>query len=361
MTRIQRNMHALKRIKYRWTAIAICLISAFPASGQDVHLSQFILNPMTYNPGNTGMANTDLRSSLSYRNQWAGIAAFTTYKASIDGHIKVKKNSGVLLTLGACLYKDVAGDHQMGTFNANLFAGSIVPLNPNNDISVGISAGFFQNSIVPGTMIWDNQYVNGQYNPALPSGEILDFSPSTSPDFGAGVTYRYRRQTGNLFSNDNFSMRFGMGVMHLNRPHIGFSQTEDRLPVKISAQGDATVGLVHTNLGFRPGFFFSRQGLYQEMVAGTYWSALLREASRRTGFIYNTRFSLGTHYRVGDAFIPSILWEVSGYKLGVSYDVNVSGLTRATAGKGGVEITFVYTNPPVSYYKKKRRRGKIFF
>ena len=60
--------------------------------------------------------------------------------------------------------------------------------------------------------------------------------------------------------------------------------------------------------------------------------------------------AVGTLYRVGDAAIPSVLIEVGSFALGVSYDVNISGLNSVSNGKGGIEIVLRFVNPnPFSY------------
>jgi hypothetical protein len=38
------------------------------------------------------------------------------------------------------------------------------------------------------------------------------------------------------------------------------------------------------------------------------------------------------------------LLEFSNYAVGLSYDLNVSGLARASSGRGGLEFTFRYLN-----------------
>ena len=69
------------------------------------------------------------------------------------------------------------------------------------------------------------------------------------------------------------------------------------------------------------------------------------EGSKYTGNIKETALSLGGYYRNGDSFIPTILIEVANYALGISYDINVSGLAAVSKGRGGVEIALRFINP----------------
>ena len=338
-----------------FAAFTLLLIS-HSGNSQDIHFSQFTLNPMSFNPGLSGVVNADFRATVSYRNQWSGVAPFTTYAASADGKVKFKNTDGQL-TLGGMIYKDVAGDLELGTFDMRAHIGYVLPLNYYSDLTFGMSGGFMQRSINPAAMVWDAQYVNGEYNAANPSYETAFYDPVSSPDLGAGLAYSYNRNSSTLSANDHLDVVIGAGVMHLNRPALSSNDDEDRTPMKISVNTDVNIGITNTNFSVRPGFLYSRQGPFQETVLGTYWSVLMREGSKRTGFISVARVSLGTHLRVGDAFIPSLFLELSSYKLGISYDTNYSSLKPATAGKGGIEFTFVYTNPATFYYKR-HRRGK---
>lgn len=353
--------YRVKAIFFQVCCLALLLFNNGNLNAQDVHFSQFNLSPMNFNPGMTGVVNANLRASVTYRNQWPGVAPYITYSGAVDGSFKAGDNSNAKFTAGAHIYKDVAGDVQLGTFQMTGFFGSILQLNRNSDLSLGLSAGLLQRSLDYNNMIWDAQYVNGEYNPANNTYEFNNSFLVNKGNVGAGVVYRYQQASATLSSNDQRQLVTGLGVMHLNRPNISFMDVDDRLPMKFSAHADFLYGFTNTNYSIRPGFLFSRQGGYKELVLGTYWVVLMREPSKRTGFISAARVSFGTHVRVGDAFIPSVFLEVSEYKLGISYDTNFSGLTAATQGRGGIEITFIYTNPATFYYKRHQPGGSSPF
>ena len=50
----------------------------------------------------------------------------------------------------------------------------------------------------------------------------------------------------------------------------------------------------------------------------------------------------GFHYRYGDAVIPSFSMLIKQVQLGLSYDLNVSGLKAATNYQGGFEVSLMY-------------------
>ena len=71
----------------------------------------------------------------------------------------------------------------------------------------------------------------------------------------------------------------------------------------------------------------------------------IKEGSKYTGFIKESAISFGGYYRAGDALIPAFMLEIANFAVGISYDINVSGLKVATGSKGGIEISLRYLNP----------------
>ena len=81
---------------------------------------------------------------------------------------------------------------------------------------------------------------------------------------------------------------------------------------------------------------------------------ILKQASKYTKFVKGSALSIGGHFRIGDAFIPSVLLEIANFAVGMSYDINVSSLKVASSSKGGFEISLRYTNPN-PFLKQKAR------
>jgi hypothetical protein len=79
---------------------------------------------------------------------------------------------------------------------------------------------------------------------------------------------------------------------------------------------------------------------------------MLKEASKYTGIYKESALSLGAHYRVGDAVIPSLLLEMGSFAVGIGYDLNVSGLKAATQSRGGMEVSIRYISPNPFVYRR---------
>ncbi len=47
---------------------------------------------------------------------------------------------------------------------------------------------------------------------------------------------------------------------------------------------------------------------------------------------------------MNDALVPYFGLEYSTFRLGISYDVNISALKTASNGRGGMEVSLIYIN-----------------
>ena len=152
-------------------------------------------------------------------------------------------------------------------------------------------------------------------------------------------------------ANDMMIIHAGLALTHLNKPKYSYYGSDEKLYMKTVGHIDALIGVKNTNLAIAPGFLYMGQGPSGEFLPGMYFRYMLREESKFTGFVKGASIMVGTHLRIKDAFIPSVQLEIAEYTLGISYDMNVSGLKSATSGKGGFEISLRYGNPNSFLYK----------
>ena len=170
------------------------------------------------------------------------------------------------------------------------------------------------------------------------------------PACGAGIHYEYGKGQRYITGNDQKSVSIGVSALHVNQPKYSFYGTDAKLPIKYTAYGSALIGIPNSQLSIEPGLVFFLQNTQSELLMGARFRYQMREESKYTGYVKGSAISLGTYYRNKDAFITTVLFEISQYAIGVSYDLNVSGLKTASAGKGGIEfsIRFLSPNPFVS-------------
>ncbi len=317
---------------------------------QDIHFSQYYYSPATMNPSMAGAFNGDLRAGINYKEQWKSVAtAYKTSAAAVDVKMFKKKWTNGFVGVGLSFFSDKAGDSEMGTTQVNLSVASTRYLNESNSIAAGFQAGYAQRSFSYDKLYWDNQYDPNSstgYNTSLPSNESFTATKFPFFDFATGVSWNFGQ--GEMYStaNNQFKANAGVSYYHVNKPKYSFyGDPDERLHSKIIVHGGGLVGLKNTNTSVVPSFFYARQGGAQEIVFGTSFRYMLSEDSRYTGRIKESALSLGGHYRVGDAIIVSTMFEMSNYAVGISYDVNTSGLKAASSGKGGMEFFLRYITP----------------
>jgi hypothetical protein len=87
------------------------------------------------------------------------------------------------------------------------------------------------------------------------------------------------------------------------------------------------------------------QGGHREINAGMLFKYIMQEASHYTGRKKPAAFILGGYYRFKDAAVLETAYEFSNYRIGLSYDINLSDLNVATNSKGGFEISLKFITP----------------
>ena len=128
----------------------------------------------------------------------------------------------------------------------------------------------------------------------------------------------------------------------------------DALYRNFVAHAEFLIGISNTPWSLRPAIITQFQGPSHEILVGTQFRLMLKDASKITGFVKGAYLNIGTFLRVGDAFIPSVTFELDKYSIGMSYDLNISSLRSASKGAGGFEISFMFRNPNPFLWKGYR-------
>jgi type IX secretion system PorP/SprF family membrane protein len=348
--------------------LIVCILSCTSfLFSQDIHFSQFNESPLTLNPALTA-ATVDMRAILNYRNQWKSVTVpYETYGASFEmkarlmqwkkqAHTtgtfsKAKKN----LALGLNFFRDKAGDAAMGTTQANLTIATNLNIDENNSIGAGIQGGIAQRSISYAKIKWDNQYNGTSYNSALPSGESTVPSSFIYGDYSAGIQWNYGKGEMYIAANNEVKANAGFAVYHVSQPKQSFIGDKEKLFSKFAFHGGCVFGIKNTNVLLAPSFMYLRQGPLQELNIGTMIKYKLREDTKYTGFKQGAAVSIGGYYRNRDAVAIVGQIEVGRYSMGISYDVNLSGLKKVSTGRGGVEISLRFVSPNPYLYQAKSR------
>jgi len=331
----------------------LLLFAKLPA--QDVHFSQCWMTPLLQNPGMAG-ANYDLQAIANYKDQWGSVASpYKTFDLSFDMKLNHKKAKKGFMAAGINVLSDKAGDSNMGTTQEIASVAYHIILDNKSTFGGGIMAGLAQRSISYSQLQWMNQYDGTAYNPALSSGEPAGDTRSSYANLGAGVVWAYKKGEEYISGNDQLRATLGVSVFQPHQPDYSFYNTNEKLHRKIIAHGNILYGIKNTNLCIVPGYNMTFQGRANEILFGSLLRYITKESSKYTGYVKGSAFSLGVYYRNRDALVPTFVMEMGQYTLGLSYDVNLSGLKTVSSGRGGFEISLRFVNPNPFLYKSASR------
>ena len=330
----------MKRIVLSFIAALLVL----SVSAQDVHFSQMRFSPFTVNPGLAGL-DGKIQGIVNYRSQWNSVAApFNTLGASFDMRFEPFKRDGGFLAGGINFFHDVAGDLNMTTSNVNLNLAYHLPINNESTLGLGMQVGYAQRGLGSSDGLWQSQYNGTTFDQAISSGESFGNMSFGHVDAAAGVVYNFNSLLNNSFKSGGFKLTAGASVFHINRPSYSFIVGgEDDLHMRYSGFVRGAFNLGDSKWQMLPGAYYQQQGGHREIYAGSYFQYTINGGSQRTGFKQNFSIAYGAYYRLGDAFVNKLLVNFAEYSIGIAYDVNVSSLTQATRGRGGIEFMLRYS------------------
>ena len=304
---------------------------------QDPHFSQFFASPLTLNPALTGKFDGTFRLAANYKNQWPTINnAFTTATASVDFSIMANKLPEF----------DTWG---IGIIGLTDQSGNKILRNNYIGISTAYSKGLDENGFHQISIGFQGVYTNKRLDVSMADFEdeltALGFTGVTSEifnnqnvvvnyfDLNVGVLY-----TGSTNGYDNFY--FGASLYHVNQPKESFTGGTYFVQPRLTIQGGGykPIGGIKTLHG---SFIHQRQAGATETVLGGAISFDLNQEEQNPTALYT-----GMWYRFNDALIPYLGLEVSGFRFGLSYDINFSSLQTASNSRGGAELSLIYVNKP---------------
>jgi type IX secretion system PorP/SprF family membrane protein len=266
-----------------------------------------------------------------YRNQWASVTSpFRT--EAFFAEKRVEQHG-----LGFNLVNNHAGS----TGFRQLYAGgqwSISKQLGKNRLSAGLYLGILQRSFDPSSMTFDEQYSPDQgSSAAIPHTENFTAMSKLRPDAGMGMLWRY---TG--VGTERFTPFAGVGATHLNKPRETYILEESAVEPRYTVQAGTGYRISET-VSLASLLQFSKQSVSRELMASIRGQIKLNETSDIEGLLL---------FRNADAMALGVAYRWFQYSIGMSYDVNISGITGVP---GGAEITLAYT-PEIRTRAKRERK-----
>jgi len=298
---------------------------------QDIHFSNWNMSPLNLNPANTGMFEGDGRLIFNFRNQWKRVPVpYNTFSFGADFNLKKTLVKNTKEAVGLIFNHDASGD---GKYTITDFK---VPFNhkfsfkkdPSLTIALGVLAGLTNLKIDPTKLSYDKQWDGDAYNQGIANGEDFPRQSKVFADISLGTVVQ-KTITSKIIAT------VGYGISHINKPNISFYNTSgvvlrprhnESLQLKYSFNSISAIMFE---------YYGNQQQKFRENLVGvSYYHSIDPKT--------NTVFNVGILSRIKDALITTVGLQYNSMRLQASYDYNYSQFKRATNGRGGFEISFIY-------------------
>lgn len=305
---------------------------------QDLHFTQYFAAPLHVNPALTGYYDADYRIGANFKQQWpwARDNSLSNYRSlSIYGDMAMLKYKGLSKSWmggGIVLYNDNAGDGNL-TINkvgVNLAYHIVLDRNQRFVLSAGAGANFISKRIDYSALFFDAQWSDNAFDTGLPNQEANSSDGIIYADISAGLMFSFK-------IHKYLSAQLGLGMSHLNRPKESFYGLSNRLGLRPLIHGGVNWSITE-RIHIEPGFYYTYQKKAQEGIL----KLMTGLHPQKKGFLNESIFYLGLAYRTKDALVPMLGFEYKRWKTILNYDVNLSKLTVASKGVGGLEVSVVY-------------------
>lgn len=320
-------------------AMACCLMETLVA--QDPNFSQFFVSPLSLNPALTGKFNGNYRVAFNYRDQWPAISkAFVTSTASFD--LPVYRNDIDTWGVGVIAMSDKTANGILSTNFISVTTAYHKGLDQDglNQIGVGFQATY-NTKRLDGTKLNFESELDQFGGWTIASGEPVDNQQVNISYFDMSV--------GALFngSTDGYNNYYlGVAGYHINKPRESFDgNIFYTLAPRITVHGGGSFPLGGDNTrNIYISSLYSRQAGASNIVIGGAAGFTLNEDEENPTNFYAGLWSRFNN--VSDAVIPYVGLEFGGFRIGASYDVNISSLKTASQSRGGIEVSLIYTRRP---------------
>lgn len=300
---------------------------------------------------------------MNWKDQWRSVnKAFRTYASSAEVSFgKGRARRPTFYALGIHMAKDVSGDIELGTTTIGASFSSLIQLTRNQRLCLGIQGAFGKSGFSPSAMQWGSQYSGLNFDPTLYDGEGIEYLPQQYSDFSAGIGYWYHKNDKNVIFGAAQEAKVGLAVYHINRPENTFIVNgSSRVPMRAVFHASALFNTSATNLYLYPNLTAQFQGTQNEFLFGALVKYVIKSGSKMTGKIADMSIAGGLNFRVNnvfDAIVPQFFFDFQVFSIGMSYDINVSGLNPASSYRGGFELSLRFTNLDRYTHRNPQRRG----
>ena len=331
-----------------FSATALCFLQV--NAQQDKNISAWYQSQVLYNPAAVATGAEDYSIFTNYRSQWLTVPEAGMRTNTLNAEFKIRDGamSRNSFGVGISAMNDQTGDASFMTTSVSIPFNYTIALDRNNKFSVGLTPGFYQQSVNRANQTWENEW-NGINFFSTPSSTELSLNSSYATiDLGTGLYYQHS-------TRNKSSFYAGYALNHLTRQKIAFSFGGDKMYMNMVVQAGADLTTKRRDFRVQPSMIYFRTGPSYNFTAGVSFEHTIKEGSEITNINNSNNVTYGFYYRHNDAVVATVGMKIKAIKFGLAFDANYSKLSQATSSLGAVEVYF----KSLLYYKKMNHRGKL--
>ena len=314
-------------------AFSITLI----CTAQDIHFTQFQLQPLVSNPALSGSFVGNEQLSIISRQQWGQVGEpIQTNGIGIEKKFRLKEE---FFSAGVLVLRDQLKPINLLTSKAY---ASITYLKsvPSGVMHLGIQPGYVSRSTdVQSFPDWYNSFT-GSFD--SPSGTVESNNQINVQyfDLNIGITYR-------LALKKNMKTTLGFSMAHLSRPKINGYDQEARLPIQYISHASLDIP-IGKDWQFTPAFQWITQAQASNLLT-------LMNLKRYVNHEFSLFMGMGLrgNYAKNDALTFSVGGGTRYVNANLTYDFNISELSQYISQKSTIEFGLQFRTPPKKYRPKK--------
>lgn len=306
------------------------LLLGLNVSAQDIHFSQFYMNPIFLNPALAGNFNGDWRFSANQRQQWRSVSRpYNTVAISAEN-----KEGWILPGMyhGINFFHDAAGDGNYKTIEMSLSTAYQMYLDNDSihSITPGFQFGINHRNIDYDNFKYDSQYNGLSFDASLPSMETFPNPKRTGLLLNLGLMYAYRPEK-------RKEIVAGLGWYNIPQNKQSFFGNDLIKRDRRFAFHSKAVWELNFEWDLQPGIFLQFQGKYKEIIFGSNLRYIFKDKKGEYIAPYG-----GIWWRNRDAAYLVAGMYYNNWIAGISYDLNFSKLVPASNLRGGLELSVQY-------------------
>lgn len=320
-------MKSLKQI----ILFSILLHIASPTDAQDPQFSQYFSSPLALNPAFTGYYDGMHRLATNFRNQWLGAGnPFTTTSVSFDTRLLKNKLDRSMLGIGVLLMNDRTSNGAYTSNYASLSAAYHQSLDEEGyqHLAIGFQGNMGTRMLDYNRISFNSQFSSRGFDLALPNTEDFITRRAEYNDLNVGLMYNYLKDRKRFF--------LGASFYHVNQPKLTFLGNDTyTLPRRFTAHGGSSF-LVGSKGELYLSALYMKQGEVSKSVVGMAYGVSVQEMNDENVFY------IGLFYRHKDAVYPYIGYLFNDLQIGLSYDINTTGIQVSNRRNRSFELSIKY-------------------